>query len=119
MTTTPPSPLPMIGAFESTYMPGHDFDVTDTTQHAVRWRDDLSLLAACHVRQVRYPILWHRVEPEPAQFDWSHTDAVLGYMQDRGIEPIVDLLHHTSYPRWIGDLGQPGFAPAFMRFIEA
>ena len=41
-------PIPFIGAFESAYMPAHDKDVTDTTEHAVRWRDDLKLLDAMH-----------------------------------------------------------------------
>jgi beta-glucosidase/6-phospho-beta-glucosidase/beta-galactosidase len=111
--------IPFIGAFESTYMPAHDKDVTETTGHRERWREDLALLAACHVRRLRYPILWHRVEPEPGCFDWAHTDEVLGYMHDHGFEPIADLLHHTSHPRWLGDLGSPEFEPAFMRFVEA
>ncbi|HUR48899.1 MAG TPA: family 1 glycosylhydrolase [Acidimicrobiales bacterium] len=112
-------PIRFIGAFESTYQPAHDRDVVETTEHDVRWRDDLRLLASCHVKQLRYPLRWHRIEPEPGQFDWSHTDEVLGYMQDNGFEPIVDLLHHTSYPLWLGDFTSPEFGSAFLRFCEA
>ncbi|HEX9994695.1 MAG TPA: family 1 glycosylhydrolase [Acidimicrobiales bacterium] len=114
-----PTPMPFVGGFESTYQPGHDRDVLETTGHVARWRDDLRLLAACHVRDVRYPVRWHRVEPEPGVFDWRHTDEVLGYQRDHGLRPIVDLLHHTSHPRWLGDLGSPRFRSAFLRFAEA
>jgi len=112
-------PIPFIGAFESTYQPAHDRDVLETTQHDVRWRDDLTLLASCHVKQLRYPLRWHRIEPAPGQFDWTHTDEVLGYMHDNGFEPTVDLLHHTSYPLWLGDFANPAFEAAFLRFVEA
>jgi beta-glucosidase/6-phospho-beta-glucosidase/beta-galactosidase len=111
--------IPFIGAFESTYQPTHDRDVVETTQHDVRWRQDLRLLASCHVRQLRYPMRWHRIEPEPGVFDWTHTDEVLGFMRDNGFDPIVDLLHHTSYPLWLGDFSSPGFGPAFVRFVTA
>lgn len=113
------APIPFLGAFESTYQPVHDRDVLETTQHDVRWQDDLRLLATCQVSQLRYPLRWHRIEPEPGSFDWRHTDAVLGFMLDQGLVPIVDLLHHTSYPRWLGDLSAPGFERAFLRFAEA
>jgi beta-glucosidase/6-phospho-beta-glucosidase/beta-galactosidase len=111
--------IPFIGAFESTYQPAHDRDVLETTEHHIRWKDDLLLLRSCQVGQLRYPLRWHRIEPEPGQFDWSHTDEVLGYMQDNGLAPVVDLLHHTSYPLWLGDFTSPGFHAAFLRFCEA
>jgi len=107
------------GGFESTYQPAFDRDVVETTQHDRRWRADLDLLEGCGVHTLRYPLRWHRIEPEPGRFDWAHTDAVLGHMRDRGLRPIVDLLHHTSHPRWVGDLAAPGFGPAFVRFVEA
>ncbi|MDQ3306196.1 MAG: family 1 glycosylhydrolase [Actinomycetota bacterium] len=112
-------PIPFIGAFESIYQPAHDRDVAETTEHDLRWRDDIALMTACHVRQLRYPLRWHRIEPEPGRFVWDHTDEVLGFMQDQGLSPIVDLLHHTSYPLWLGDLASPVFEPAFLRFVEA
>ena len=110
--------IPFVGAFESTYQPAHDRDVVETTQHDVRWKDDLRLMATCHVKQLRYPLRWHRIEPEQGVFDWAHTDEVLGFMQDNGLEPIVDLLHHTSYPRWVRSFASPGFGPAFLNFCE-
>ena len=112
-------PITFIGAFESTYQPSHDRDVLETTEHDKRWRDDLRLMAASNVRQLRYPVRWHRIEVAPGEYDWSTTDDVLGTMHDEGFDPIVDLLHHTSYPIWLGDLSSPQFGPAFLGFVEA
>ena len=119
MIGAPRATIPFIGAFESTYQAAHDRDVLETTQHVKRWRDDLMLLATCQVRQLRYPLRWHRIEPEPGRFDWDHIDQVLGFMHDHGFEPIVDLLHHTSYPLWLGDFSAPSFEDRFLRFAEA
>ncbi|MFN2606666.1 MAG: family 1 glycosylhydrolase [Acidimicrobiales bacterium] len=113
------APIELLSGFESTYMPAHDRDVTETTEHDRRWRADLALLRGCGVTRLRYPVRWHRVEPEPGTFDWAATDAVLGHLRDTGMRPIVDLVHHTSYPRWVGDFADPGWGPAFLRFAEA
>jgi beta-glucosidase/6-phospho-beta-glucosidase/beta-galactosidase len=112
--------IPFIGAFESTYMPSHDRDVTQTTGHDVRWREDIALLERSGVRQLRYPLLWHRIEQTPGRYDWAHTDEVLAHLQERGMRVIADLVHHTSYPRWL-DRGfdDPRYGEAFLRFSTA
>jgi beta-glucosidase/6-phospho-beta-glucosidase/beta-galactosidase len=111
--------IPFVGGFESTYQPALDVDITETTGHAVRWREDLELLRASGVDRVRYPVRWHRIEAEPATFDWAATDEVLGHMRDTGMQPIVDLLHHTSYPRWLRrGFADRHFAAAFLRYVE-
>jgi beta-glucosidase/6-phospho-beta-glucosidase/beta-galactosidase len=104
--------------FESTYQPAHDCDVMETTEHDRRWRSDLDLVSASRVRLVRYPLRWHRIEPEPGRFEWRHADIVMDALRERGFLPYVDLLHHTSYPRWLGDLSSPRFPAAFTRFAE-
>lgn len=111
--------IPFIGAFESAYMPAFDTDVTETTEHDKRWQSDFDLLAATGVRQARYPVRWHRLEREPGRFDWRETDERLGRLHELGIEPIVDLCHHTSYPRWVGGFSDRAFRPAFLRYVEA
>ena len=112
--------IELVGAFESTYLPGHDRDIVETTGHDVCWRQDLELLASAGVRRLRYPVRWHRVEAEEGTFDWSGTDRVLGFLRDRGFRPIVDLVHHTSYPRWLaGGFADPRFGAAYLRYAEA
>jgi len=113
-------PIEVVGAFESTYMPAHDRDVTETTGHDTRWCTDLDLLRRAGVRRLRYPIRWHRVEDDEGRFDWSATDDVLGHMRDTGLSPIVDLVHHTSYPGWLsGGFADPRFGSAYLRYAEA
>ena len=95
-------------------------DVAETTGHVARWRADLELMASCGVSRLRYPIRWHRVERERGAYDWADTDEVLGWMGDHGMRPIPDLLHHTSYPRWLRrGLADRRFPDAYLRFVEA
>jgi beta-glucosidase/6-phospho-beta-glucosidase/beta-galactosidase len=113
-------PIEFLGGFESTYQPAYDVDVAETTGHARRWRADLDLLAACGVRRLRYPVRWHRVEARRGELDWSGPDRVLGYMRDNGFRPVVDLLHFTSYPRWLRrGFADRRFADAYLRYAES
>ncbi len=112
--------LEVITGFESTYLPAFDVDVTETTGHATRWKEDLDLVRACGVTRLRYSVRWHRIEAEAGRMDWSATDDVLGYLQDQGMKPIVDLLHHTSYPRWLTQgFDDERFPSAYLRYAEA
>jgi beta-glucosidase/6-phospho-beta-glucosidase/beta-galactosidase len=116
----PLPPLPVIGAFESTYLPAHDVDILETSGHVARWREDLALLRELGVTRLRYPVRWHRVQPAPDVEDWGHTDEVLAHLRDEGLEPILDLVHHTSYPRWLTDgFADERFGPAFVAYAEA
>jgi beta-glucosidase/6-phospho-beta-glucosidase/beta-galactosidase len=115
-----PAPIELIGAFESTYMPAHDRDVFETTEHDQRWRADLALLEDAGVTRLRYPIRWHRVEATPGAFDWTQTDEVLEHLRAGGFRPIVDLVHHTSYPAWLTDgFADPRFGASYLRYAEA
>ncbi len=109
-----------MGGFESTYLPGHGVDVAETTLHDQRWRADLELVIGSGVQNLRYPLLWHRIEPAPGCYDWSATDAVLEFLRERGAQPIVDLVHHTSYPEWLTDgFRDRRFGLAYVAFAEA
>jgi beta-glucosidase/6-phospho-beta-glucosidase/beta-galactosidase len=113
-------PLEIIGGFESTFMPAHDRDIFETTEHDVRWREDLGLLARSGITRLRYPIRWHRIEETEGTFDWSSTDEVMGHLREHGFRPIVDLVHHTSYPAWLTDgFADARFGPAYLRYAEA
>src|SRR5688500_1976422 len=98
-----PGRIPVVGAFESTFLPGHGVDVAETSQHASRWRADLEHDLEAGVTRFRWPLRWHRIEAVPGSYDWSEPDAVLGHLRDRSAEVILDLLHHTSYPDWLTD----------------
>jgi glycosyltransferase involved in cell wall biosynthesis len=118
-------PLPPVGrtfvaGFESTYHPGAGVDALDTTAHSVHWERDLAQMVAAGVRHLRYPLRWQRIQPAPGVFDWAETDRVLGTLRDLGAVPIVDLVHHTTYPDWLSD-GFRGadFGPAFVAYAAA
>jgi glycosyltransferase involved in cell wall biosynthesis/beta-glucosidase/6-phospho-beta-glucosidase/beta-galactosidase len=121
----PLHPLPPVGrtfvaGFESTYHPTAGVDALDTTGHALHWQQDLRDVRAAGVRHLRYPLRWQRVEASPGQFDWAETDRVLGHLRQTGAVPIVDLVHHTTYPDWLSDgFRGPDFGPAFVRYTDA
>jgi beta-glucosidase/6-phospho-beta-glucosidase/beta-galactosidase len=110
----------VIAGFESTHLPAYRTDLVEVTRHAEYWRTDLDDLLAAGVRCLRYPLRWPRIEPEPGRFDWSETDRVLEHLRAADAVPIVDLVHHTSYPDWLPDgFRDPGFGPALVRYAEA
>ncbi len=113
------SALQVIGAFESTFLVAHDADILETSGHVDRWREDLELMRSMGVTRLRYPIRWHRIEPAPGSYDWAFTDEVMRHLRDEGFDPIVDLVHHTSHPRWLtGGFADPRFGPSFLAFAE-
>lgn len=109
-----------IGGFESTYLPGAGVDLLELTGHTTRWREDLDRMLAAGVRHLRYPLRWQCIEASPGRYDWAAADEVLGHLRDAGAVPIVDLVHHTSYPDWLADgFRDPGFGPAYVRYATA
>jgi beta-glucosidase/6-phospho-beta-glucosidase/beta-galactosidase len=112
--------MEFLTGFESTYIPGPDTDVLRLTRHDERWRDDLRLVRDTGIRRLRYPIPWHRIEATRGRYDWSWTDEALAGLRDLGLAPIADLVHHTSYPRWLADgFLDPAFGPAYTAFCGA
>src|SRR4051812_44206363 len=97
-----------LGAFESTQIHGCGEDILGTTNHIRRWRHDLDLLHAAGIRSLRYSVPWHRIERVPGRFDFSWLDGPMDHMRRIGLHPIVDPLHHTSFPCWLeGGLANP------------
>ncbi len=118
-------PLPPVGrtfvaGFESTYHPSVGVDSLDTTGHTELWEDDLEQLHRAGVRHLRYPLRWQVIQPTADTFDWVQTDRVLGRLRELDMVPVVDLVHHVSYPDWLRD-GFRGddFGPAFVRYATA
>ena len=63
------------------------------TGHWDRVVEDLDLVAGMGITHLRYGIPFHVVAADPARLDWRWTDAAKAAIRERGIEPIVDLMH--------------------------
>ncbi len=92
------SRIPHYGSFESTRIHGAGTDILETTRHIERWRHDLDLLKSCGIEDLRYSVPWHRIERECGKFDFGWLDGPMRFMYDHGMDPILDPLHHISFP---------------------
>jgi Glycosyl hydrolase family 1 len=112
--------FPHFGAFESTRIHGTRTDIVATTRHLERWRDDLHLLLESGITELRYPALWHRIQSSRFEWDFRWTDGPMRFMQEHGMRPVIDLVHHTSFPRWLEDgFANPQFPELFIQYAEA
>ena len=69
--------------------------------------------------RLRYPVLWESTAPDgPRRADWSWPDRRLPALRERGIAPIVGLVHHGSGPRHTSLLC-PRFAEGLAAFAAA
>lgn len=104
------TPLELWGGAECTVnrVGGRFRDQLAETGHHDRL-EDLDRIAALGVKALRFPVLWERVCPDdPARCDWTWSDSRLARMRERGMRPIVGLVHHGSGPRRT-DLLDPHF----------
>lgn len=75
-----------------------------------RYREDLDLARDMGMNAFRFSIEWSRLEPTPGRWDpeaVAHYRDLLKACKDRGLTPIVTLLHYT-YPAWVDRLGPAG-----------
>ena len=80
---------------------------------------DIAAIASLGLRTLRYPVLWEDVAPRgDDRFDWRWPDERLPLLQERGIAPIVGLLHHGSGPPDT-NLLDPNFPERFARYAGA
>jgi beta-glucosidase/6-phospho-beta-glucosidase/beta-galactosidase len=109
-----------LSGFESTHIFGSGKDVLELTRHTEFFEEDLKLARACGLDLMRYSAPWHSIERTPGVYDWRWLDRALSCMRDLGIEPILDPLHHTSFPEWLtGGFANPDFAGAYLGFCTA
>ena len=88
-----------------------------------RYEEDFDIVEALNMNAFRFSIEWSRIEPEPGKWDYTeieHYRKMLRSLRNRGIEPLVCLLHFTL-PVWFFELG--GFEKKknisyFTRFCE-
>jgi beta-glucosidase len=84
-------------------------DEYELQQHYEHWREDIDLAADVGFGMIRYGIPWYRVEPERGRFDWSFPDKVIPHMSERGLRPIIDLVHYGT-PLWLeGEFLHPDY----------
>jgi len=111
--------LIFLSGFESTHIFGSGKDVLDLTKHTEFVEEDLNLVDSCGLKMMRYSAPWHSIERAPGVYDWTWLDRALNCFQELGIEPILDPLHHTSFPAWLdGGFANPKFADLYLRFVE-
>ncbi|MFO0588405.1 MAG: family 1 glycosylhydrolase [Polyangiaceae bacterium] len=93
--------LPLWGGIECTVNRVGDahFDQVVKTGHEGR-AEDVARLADLGITALRYPVLWERAArgPTPRDLDFSWADARLALLRERGVRPIVGLVHHGSGP---------------------
>jgi dTDP-4-dehydrorhamnose reductase len=64
--------------------------------------NDIDLVASLGVKMLRYPVLWEKNQPiENGPIDWTFSDKRLSMIQERGITPIIGLVHHGSGPAYV------------------
>jgi beta-glucosidase/6-phospho-beta-glucosidase/beta-galactosidase len=90
------------------------------TKHTEYVEDDLKLVSECGLDLLRYSAPWHSIERVPGVYDWSWMDRAMNRMRDLGIAPILDPLHHTSFPAWLhGGFANRNFAALYLKFCTA
>jgi beta-glucosidase/6-phospho-beta-glucosidase/beta-galactosidase len=112
--------LRFLSGFESTHIFGSGTDVLELTRHTEFVEEDLKLVRACGMDLLRYSAPWHSIEREPGVYDWSWMDRSMSSMREQGIAPILDPLHHTSFPEWLeGGFANRNFPRAYLKFCTA
>jgi dTDP-4-dehydrorhamnose reductase len=97
----PRRPLELWGGIECTVnrVANRYYDQLELSGHEKR-ASDIDLCAEFGLRVLRYPLLWERIAPGNLdEADWTWADERMQRMRDRGIDPIVGLMHHGSGPR--------------------
>lgn len=79
---------------------GRTLDEYELTGHYDKWREDLDLMASLGVKAARYGIPWHKIQPERNRWDFSFADKTFDHLLEKGIDPIVDLVHY-GLPLWM------------------
>ncbi len=116
----PIASFPYLTGFESTYMPHAQVDSLHTTRHTKHYRHDLALVRSAGVRSLRYPAPWHSIESRRGTYEWGWMDEAMGTMRELSLDPIVDLVHHTSFPDWLeGGFSNPELPRAELEFAQA
>ncbi|WP_369252720.1 glycoside hydrolase family 1 protein [Geodermatophilus amargosae] len=72
-----------------------------------RWPEDLDLVAGAGLNTYRFSLEWSRIEPEEGEVSRAgldHYRRIVDGCRDRGLTPVVTLVHFTM-PRWLAHDG--------------
>lgn len=109
-----------LSGFESTHIFGSGTDVLNTTRHTELVEEDLDLVNICGLDLLRYSAPWHSIEREKGVYDWEWMDKAMNRLRELKIEPIIDPLHHTSFPEWLAaGFANPDFVDLYSKFVAA
>lgn len=83
---------------------GHgEHRINKAVDHWNRYEEDLNLAKSLGLNAFRLSIEWARIEPKKGQIDQAavqHYHEVLSAIRERGMEPIVTVMHF-AYPAWL------------------
>jgi beta-glucosidase/6-phospho-beta-glucosidase/beta-galactosidase len=109
-----------LSGFESTHIFGSGKDVLELTRHTEFCEEDLQLVNQSGLDLMRYSAPWHSIEKFKGIYDWEWMDKAMESMYYHGIQPILDPLHHTSFPEWLEDgFADVEFVNSYVRFVTA
>jgi beta-glucosidase/6-phospho-beta-glucosidase/beta-galactosidase len=112
--------LNFLSGFESTHIFGSGRDVLQTTNHTELYEQDLQLAKQSGLDLMRYSAPWHSIEQTQGVYDWSWMDGAMNCLKKIKIQPILDPLHHTSFPVWLSDgFADRRFVDSYVRFVTA
>ena len=98
---------------------GRSLDEYELTGHYDRLEADLDRIAELGVSCARYGLPWYRIEPQRGQWDWAFADRALNGLLERGVAPIVDLVHYGT-PSWLlGGFLDPDYPRAVAEYAAA
>jgi beta-glucosidase/6-phospho-beta-glucosidase/beta-galactosidase len=94
-------------------------DIHLQMQHYQKWEEDLKTAAALGINAIRYSVPWYVANPKPDSFDWTWIDKPIRWLIDRGIIPVIDLLHYGT-PVWMENaILNESFPDRFGAYAEA
>lgn len=92
-------------------------DVLDSTRHSEFYKEDLKMVKEMGINILRVAVPWHKIEKERRIYDWEWMDGYMEELQKLDIEPIMDPLHHTSFPSWLGGMNDSQFVSTYRDFF--
>jgi beta-glucosidase len=113
----------ILTGFEPTRNTSNDgilWDILGQTEHYTRYKQDLALVKEAGINTIRVSVPWHRIESTRGTYDFSWMDSYMAEVRSLSIEPIMDPLHHTSWPVWLtGGMADPEFCSLYEKFFTA